>query len=62
MIDEAITELEPLVGTRKACQATGRPQANHYRRHRQSPRRVHLGMAIPESHQKQADSIRKNPR
>lgn len=37
MIDEAITELEPLVGTRKACQATGRPQANHYRRHRQSP-------------------------
>jgi putative transposase len=37
MIDEAITELEPLVGTRAACQATGRPQANHYRRHRQSP-------------------------
>jgi putative transposase len=37
MIDEAITELEPLVGTRAACRATGRPQANHYRRHRQSP-------------------------
>jgi putative transposase len=37
MIDEAITELRPLVGTRKACQAAGRPQANHYRRHRQSP-------------------------
>jgi len=37
MIDDAITELEPLVGTRKACAATGRPQANHYRRHRKSP-------------------------
>lgn len=37
MIDDAITELAPLVGTREACRATGRPQANHYRRHRQSP-------------------------
>jgi putative transposase len=37
MIDEAITELEPLIGTRKACLASGRPQATHYRRHRQSP-------------------------
>ena len=37
MIDEAITELQPLIGTRKACRATGRPQASHYRRHRQSP-------------------------
>jgi putative transposase len=37
MIDDAITELRPLVGTRKACQATGRPQASHYRRHRTSP-------------------------
>ena len=37
MIDEAITELTPLVGTREACQVTGRPQATHYRRHRQSP-------------------------
>ncbi|MGH2604518.1 MAG: IS3-like element IS1141 family transposase, partial [Dehalococcoidia bacterium] len=37
MIDNAITELEPLVGTRKACTAVGRPQASHYRRHRQSP-------------------------
>jgi putative transposase len=36
MIDDAITELKPLVGTRKACWAAGRPQANHYRRHRQS--------------------------
>jgi len=37
MIDDAITQLEPLIGTRKACRATGRPQASHYRRHRQSP-------------------------
>src|SRR5438477_9311175 len=38
MIDEAIAELAPLVGVRAACRATGRPQANHYRRHRQSPK------------------------
>ena len=31
------TELQPLIGTRQACQATGRPQASHYRRHRKSP-------------------------
>jgi putative transposase len=37
MIDDAITELAPLVGTRAACRASGRPQANHYRRHRTSP-------------------------
>lgn len=37
MIDDAITELAPLVGVRTACTAAGRPQATHYRRHRQSP-------------------------
>ena len=37
MIDQAIAELTPLIGVRAACTATGRPQANHYRRHRQSP-------------------------
>lgn len=37
MIDDAITELAPLVGVREACTATGRSQASHYRRHRQSP-------------------------
>jgi putative transposase len=37
MIDDAITELTPLVGVRQACVATGRPQASHYRRHRKSP-------------------------
>jgi putative transposase len=38
MIDEAIAELTPLIGKRAACRATGRAQASHYRRHRQSPR------------------------
>jgi putative transposase len=38
LTDEAIAELEPLVGVRAACRAVGRPQANHYRRHRKSPK------------------------
>lgn len=37
MIDEAITELAPVVGVRAACAALGRAQATHYRRHSQSP-------------------------
>lgn len=37
MIDDAITELAALIGVREACTAVGRPQATHYRRHRQSP-------------------------
>lgn len=37
MTDTAIAELAGLVGTRAACRAVGRPQATHYRRHRQSP-------------------------
>ena len=37
MIDEAITELTPLVGVRAACAAVGRPRASHYRRHRPAP-------------------------
>jgi putative transposase len=37
VIDEAIVELEPLIGVRAACRATGRAQARHYRRHRRSP-------------------------
>lgn len=41
MIDEAIGELASILGsTRQACRAAGRPQANHYRRHRRSPRPV----------------------
>jgi putative transposase len=39
MTDDAITELTPVLGSvRAACKAAGRPQANHYRRHRQSPK------------------------
>ncbi len=37
MIDAAIAELEPHVGTRGACAAVGEAQARWYRRHRQSP-------------------------
>jgi transposase InsO family protein len=39
MTDQAIAELTPILGSvRAACKAAGRPQANHYRRHRQSPK------------------------
>jgi putative transposase len=39
MTDDAIEQLTPILGSvRKACQVAGRPQANHYRRHRQSPK------------------------
>ena len=39
IIDDAIAEMTPLLGsTRAALRAAGRPQANHYRRHRQSPK------------------------
>jgi hypothetical protein len=43
MTDQAITELTPVVGTKAACAALGRPRATHYRWHRQSPppARVH---------------------
>ncbi|MEU8244786.1 hypothetical protein [Nonomuraea sp. NPDC048916] len=34
---EAIEELTPLLGRRKACQAAGVPQANWYRKNRQGP-------------------------
>ena len=37
MIDETITELAPVVGTKAACRAVGRSRATHYRRHRRSP-------------------------
>ena len=39
MIDAAFTELVPLVGTRGACHAVGRPRASHYRRDRPPPAR-----------------------
>ncbi len=37
MIDQAIDELVPLVGVKRACQAVGRPRGSHYRWHRTSP-------------------------
>ena len=37
MIDQAVTELAPIVGVRQACAAVGESQARWYRRHRQSP-------------------------
>jgi putative transposase len=37
MIDQAVTELAPLVGVRGGCAAVGEAQARWYRRHRQSP-------------------------
>ena len=36
-VEQAVAELAPVVGVRAACRATGRSQADHYRRHRQSP-------------------------
>ena len=38
MIDEAIDELAPIVGTTAALAAVGLDRASWYRRHRQSPR------------------------
>ncbi len=37
MIDQAIGELAPVIGTRAACAALGHSRATYYRRHRQSP-------------------------
>lgn len=37
MIDTAIAELAPVVGTTAACAAVGRSRATHYRHHRHSP-------------------------
>jgi len=38
MIDQAIGELAPVIGTVAACAALGEPRAVYYRRHRHSPR------------------------
>lgn len=37
MIDQAIGELAPTVGTKEACRVLGEARARYYRRHRQSP-------------------------
>ena len=39
MIDQAIAELAPAVGTTAACTRVGRARATHYRWHRKSPPR-----------------------
>ena len=37
MIDDAMAELVPVVGTKAACRVLGEARARHYRRHRKSP-------------------------
>jgi putative transposase len=37
VIDDAISQLKPIVGVRRACRAVGEDQARFYRRHRLSP-------------------------
>jgi putative transposase len=37
MIDQAVAELQAVVGVRGACAAVGEAQARWYRQHRQSP-------------------------
>jgi putative transposase len=37
MVDQTVTDLAPLLGTRAACSAVGQPRASYYRRHRRSP-------------------------
>ena len=37
MIDQAVEELVPILGTNPACTAVGRARATHYRHHRHSP-------------------------
>lgn len=52
MIDQAVTELTPLVGVRAGCAAVGEAQARWYRRHRQSPppqRPERVGVAQPRA-------------
>jgi hypothetical protein len=37
MVDQAVEDLAPLIGTRVACSAIGQPRATYYRRHRRRP-------------------------
>jgi putative transposase len=49
MIDQAVTEMEPLVGTAPACRALGASRASLYRRRTppgQAPRRPHPAPAL----------------
>ena len=47
MIDTAVLELAPLIGTVAACTAAGRPRATHCRRHRRSPE---IKRPVPVAH------------
>ena len=51
IIDECFSAIEPLLGTRSACAAVGRPRATHYRRRR--PKRT----AIPRSRRRPANAL-----
>lgn len=68
-IDEAVTELAPLVGVKAACEAVGRPRATHYRRHRKSaapprPERAPRPQprALTEAEQEQVLGVLHEPR
>lgn len=47
MIDQAIAERAPVVGTKRACAAVGRSRATYYRQHRRSPRPPRPERAAP---------------
>jgi putative transposase len=64
MIDTAVAELAPIIGTRQACVAAGEAQARWYRRHRQSspppkPERVPLPQprALSEVERKEVRAV-----
>jgi putative transposase len=54
VIEECFSAIEPLLGTRAACVAVGRPRATHYRR--QKPGRVTPRKARPAPPNKLTDA------
>jgi putative transposase len=68
MIDQAVAELQPLVGVRGGCAAVGEAQARWYRRHRQSPppprperARAAQPRALSEVERKELHRVLKSP-
>jgi Transposase and inactivated derivatives len=68
VIDQAVAELAPVVGTRPACATLGLTQAGYYRRHRQSapparPERVRLPQprALSEIERKEVRRVLNSP-
>jgi putative transposase len=62
MSDQAIGELAPVIGTRAACAALGRPRASYYRQHRRSPtpsrpRPPRIGQPRALSHAERAEVL-----